>query len=602
MLRKTFLVALLMLFIAAGTLVALLPVPEKQTSTAVSDYTLAITNVRVFDGEAFVERTSLFVRDGLIAAIAPDVELPENTTIIDGNGKTVLPGFIDAHTHTYGDALETSLRFGVTANLDMFTSVTFLAGQKTRRDAVARTEKADLFSAGMLATVAGGHGTQFGVPIETLSNPADVPAWVARRKAEGSDYIKLVYIPGQTRIPSLDRATAAAVIQAAHAEGLLAIAHISTLQAATDLLQDDVDGLVHLFADAPVTPEFATLAAADGVFITPTLSILASVTGQSAGGELADDQRISPNLNDAQIQSLKNEIGGSWPGFDFDLALQNTRMLHEAGVQILAGTDAPNPGTVHGASLHQELELLVRAGLSPADALGAATAMPAKAFGLQQRGVIKVGARADLLIVDGNPATDITATRNISAIIKNGFLVDRGTSAETAAVPVTTPELGLFENGMAAPDGLAWNATDDGIMGGQSSALLSIVESGAGDSAAALHVSAEVRGGFFDPWAGAFIGSGEGSTGVHSLAAFTQLSFAIRGKPATYRVMMIQEGAVGAPPTQDFQVTGSWQTITLDFADFPGFSPETVIGIAIVAGPASGDYEYDLDEVRLIRK
>ena len=92
---------------------------------------------------------------------------------------------------------------------------------------------------------------------------------------------------------------------------------------------------------------------------------------------------------------------------------------------ILAGTDAPNPGTAHGASIHRELELLVRAGLSPLEALRAATSVPARAFALHDRGRIAPGLRADLVLVDGDPTRDILATRNIVAIWKLGRIVDR---------------------------------------------------------------------------------------------------------------------------------------------------------------------------------
>lgn len=92
---------------------------------------------------------------------------------------------------------------------------------------------------------------------------------------------------------------------------------------------------------------------------------------------------------------------------------------------ILAGTDAPNPGTAHGATLHRELELLVRAGLSPLAALQAATSLPAAAFALRDRGRIAPGLRADLVLVDGDPTHDVLATRAIVAIWKLGQRVNR---------------------------------------------------------------------------------------------------------------------------------------------------------------------------------
>ena len=92
---------------------------------------------------------------------------------------------------------------------------------------------------------------------------------------------------------------------------------------------------------------------------------------------------------------------------------------------ILAGTDVPNPGTAHGVSMHRELELLVQAGLTPQEALAAGTSRPADCFGLDDRGRIAPGLRADLLLVRGDPTTDILATRDIVAVLRSGVRVDR---------------------------------------------------------------------------------------------------------------------------------------------------------------------------------
>jgi imidazolonepropionase-like amidohydrolase len=101
------------------------------------------------------------------------------------------------------------------------------------------------------------------------------------------------------------------------------------------------------------------------------------------------------------------------------------RPLADAGVTLLAGTDVGTPGTAHGASLHHELKLLVDAGLRPVEALHAATAAPARHFSLTDRGHIAPGQSADLLLVDGDPTTDITATRNIVGVWRRGAAVPR---------------------------------------------------------------------------------------------------------------------------------------------------------------------------------
>ena len=113
-------------------------------------------------------------------------------------------------------------------------------------------------------------------------------------------------------------------------------------------------------------------------------------------------------------------------------AFAAVRQMRRAGVPILAGTDSPAPGSSNGASLHQELELLVKAVLSPTEALAAATSVPARIFGLKDRGRIAPGLRADLLLVRGDPTRDITATRDIVAVWKAGVAMTRSGTSDVA--------------------------------------------------------------------------------------------------------------------------------------------------------------------------
>ena len=141
--------------------------------------------------------------------------------------------------------------------------------------------------------------------------------------------------------------------------------------------------------------------------------------------------RGSRRLGDAWTRRLTSDASGAsgWRGREmppYSRAEDNVRRLADAGITLLAGTDAPNPGTVFGASLHRELELLVRCGISPAQALAAATTEPARVFGLTDRGRVAPGQRADLVLVSGNPLADITATRSIERIWRAGTACDRG--------------------------------------------------------------------------------------------------------------------------------------------------------------------------------
>ena len=578
------------LVVAVSTLVALAAavwfLPTDPQSSATGDASppaaLALTHARVFDGQTWLTETRVIVRDGRILDMGPDAPIPDDAEVLDVTGLSVLPGLIDAHTHTLEPALRDSLRFGVTTNVDMFTSVAQLPPARERRARLDRTTRADLFSAGTLGTVEGGHGTQYGLPIDLVAGPDDAARWIARRVEEQSDFIKLVYMPYQSRVPSLDLGTTRALIGEAHRAGLMVVAHISSGRGARDMLDAGIDGLVHVWADEPVDDAFLADARAADLFVVPTLAVFATASQSGEGARIADDDALSPHLRPAQIGSLRADFGARLPTMLLDNAIDNTRRLHEAGIPVLAGSDAPNPGTTHGASLHHELELLTRAGLSPDDALVAATAGPAKRFSLGTRGQLRVGARADLVIVEGDPRDDITATRRIAHVFKNGQVVSR--ALDESGRPADGPDmivgsLGQFEFGGTVPDGYSWSATDDRDMGGRSQAKLSQRDAPGG----ALRVELSVVPGFVFPWAGFYFGPDDNQP--RSFRNVDALAFRVRGTPGTYRVMFFNAGTVGAPPTVAVTITDQWQDMRIDLADLATLDRGRVTGIAIVAGP-----------------
>ena len=119
-----------------------------------------------------LESATVVVADGRIASVG-DAPAPTGVQTIDGAGKTLLPGLIDAHVHAFDqNALRDALRFGVTTELDMFTAIAFAAERKAARDSLDQTDMADLYSAGTLVTSEGGHGTQYGLPIPTIDDPS----------------------------------------------------------------------------------------------------------------------------------------------------------------------------------------------------------------------------------------------------------------------------------------------------------------------------------------------------------------------------------------------------------------------------------------------
>jgi imidazolonepropionase-like amidohydrolase len=275
-------------------------------------------------------------------------------------------------------------------------------------------------------------GTQFGIPLTTISGPAEAQEMVRSRLADGSDWVKIMYEPDAGIVSSISFETLKAVVAAARARGVLTLAHVSSLRGARDVVAAGADGLAHLFGDSLIDAALVKRIVDQGMFAVPTLSNFAAFEGGTQRRGLATDPRLAPFLTAAQ----RTALSGPAPGKDSPMApylarwvlttaTENVRRLHAAGARILAGDDAASDLVAIGAGLHGELEFLVNAGLSPRDALIAATSGPARAFRLGDRGRIVPGARADLVLVEGNPLTDITATRAIARVFKNGFEVRR---------------------------------------------------------------------------------------------------------------------------------------------------------------------------------
>jgi len=416
--------------VTAGFVTLLFCLPNSKTTAAQADHrAVAFRNVRIFDGVAVTPRGNVIIQDGKIIATGSGAVMPSGAEVIEGEGLTLMPGLIDSHTHSYGDALKTAIVFGVTTELDMFTDYRMAAAIRKRQADGKTPGMADLFSAGTLVTAPHGHGTEYGIPIPTIGSPDEAQAFVDARIAEGSDYIKIIYDDGKTygiTIPTISKATMAAVVAAAHKRGKLAVAHIGSLQGARDAIEVGVDGLAHLFVDRSPEPDFGKFVAAHHAFVIGTMTVLQSICRVPGGDGLANDAALAAYIKAADAANLRKMFPArSGAQETYSVAEEAVRQLKAAGVPILAGTDAPNPGTSHGASLHLEMELLVRAGLTPSEALASATSVPARAFRLDDRGRIAPGLRADLLLVKGDPTSDIKATRNIVGIWKQGVKLDR---------------------------------------------------------------------------------------------------------------------------------------------------------------------------------
>jgi imidazolonepropionase-like amidohydrolase len=566
----------------------------------------AITNVRLFDGTKVIPHATVVIDGTRIVAAGANVAVPKDAKVIDGNGKTLLPGLIDSHTHVFPGSLERALRFGVTTELDMFTSLLTLDPLRAEQAKGPVTNRADVYSAGTLVTVAGGHGSEY-FPIPTFKSGDDPQAFVDARIAEGSDYIKLIVETGEAygmKLPTLSKSDLTALIAAAHKRGKMAVVHISTLAGARDAIDAGADALVHIFADKTPEAGFGAFVAAHHAFVVPTLTVNESTTGVGSGTSLNTDAHLAPFLNADEMSNLKSAFPKA-KDLSLAYAYDAVRQLKAAGVPILAGTDAPNPGTAHGASMHRELELLVKSGLTPIEALTAATSLPAKQFKLNDRGRIAAGLRADLLLVDADPTTDILATRNIAGVWKNGAMLDRKPEpkrVEAAPVAAVVPNIGdgmisNFDSGDLKPAfGSEWQISTDSIAGGKSEASINVVDGGANGTPKSLHIHADTKPGFMFPWAGAMLLLGPTPMQPVDLSSKSGLSFFAKGD-TDIRVMLFAASTGRIPRQTTVHAGADWTAITVPWIAFNTDGKD--VQMLVFCGPDKGAVDFSIDELRL---
>jgi hypothetical protein len=380
------------------------------------------------------------------------------------------------------------------------------------------------------------------------------------------------------------------------------------------VLQAGADGLAHLYFNAAFDPDFGRLAARHKAFVIPTLTVLNGGDGLGSGKILAGDKRLSPYLKPTDLKSLKASFSEKTNEAAYRAAEKALAQLKAAGVTILAGTDTGSPNTTPGASLHDELALLVKAGLKPMEALKAATSLPAEKFSLAGRGRIKPGFVADLLLVKGDPTQDIQATRNIMTVWKEGKAVDResyrqAVQKEWAAVnrlksspPPPNSESGWvsdFEGDkVAANFGAGWIISTDVQMAGKSTAQYKLAEGGAEGSRQSMIITGTIKEGAAFRWAGAMFLPGKTFVDPANLSSAKTVSFYARGQGAGFAVFLFSRSAGFMPAIRTFSAGPEWKEVVFPWENFntEGYD---ITGIFIGAYQKTGDFSLQVDNLRL---
>jgi hypothetical protein len=261
------------------------------------------------------------------------------------------------------------------------------------------------------------------------------------------------------------------------------------------------------------------------------------------------------------------------------------------------------------------MQLLVQAGYTPAEALTAATSVPARSFGLMDRGRIAPGLRADLLLVKGDPTQDITATRDIVTIWKTGFPYDRAparaavekekqeAAAARAAAPPSGSEQGLisnFDDGtFNTKFGSGFSVSTDSYAGGKSIADLKVIEGGPNGAKNALQISGTISDAFAYAWAGAMFSPGATPFAPANLSAKKSLHFWARGDGRACRIMLFTQSAGYMPAQKTFAAGTDWKEIVIPFSDLGGTDGHDINGILFSASSVTGPFTFAIANVRL---
>jgi imidazolonepropionase-like amidohydrolase len=420
--------------------------------------------VFVFDGVSDA-RTGPFdvtLSGGLIDRIEPASEQPR-PECVDGEGLTLLPGLIDSHAHlglSAGHApwdlrLPNPLRQAEMLLMAGVTTAVIAGGSPSvvsvQRQLHAGAAGPTLLRATPIFTAVEGHPTPMvravvpwpasaivrGPMVIEVPDAAAVPSLIDRALRDEPDFVKIVYDAMPPGGPQLSGDLLRALISEAKARGAKAVVHVGSPEEALEAAEAGASLLMHVPWEREFTEAELDQLVATGVPLVSTRRVHAAIVSVLRGDLVLHplEEAVCP---DAQPALSHRPEGYALPGFDeklladYDSALgHNVKALFDRGVVVLAGTDSGLPAVFQGASLHRELESLVELGLTPAQVLRSATSVPARVLAPNRGlGVIKRGATADLLLVRGDPLTNIADLEQIVGVWKSGRRVVRNASTD----------------------------------------------------------------------------------------------------------------------------------------------------------------------------
>jgi imidazolonepropionase-like amidohydrolase len=387
---------------------------------------------RLIDGEGGdpIDESVIVVEAGRITQIgtATTIQVPEGSTSVDLRGKVLMPAIINAHMHPAAGSREELVRdlehdayWGVGAVVSLGTDSSTHSLQVTD-EVLPNAARLKTAWRGITRPEEGRTTVPFWVNTEEEARAA-----VREIAAKGADVVKIWVDDRNNQYPKMTPALYGAAIDEAHKNNLKATAHLYALQDAKDLLRAGVDAFAHSIRDKEVDAEFLAL--------LKEHPNLVQIPNLGDPGVAADMSWLSETLPPDRVAEIQEGAVDRPPAQQetFRIQASNLKRLSDEGIRVAFGTDGANTW-----SAHTEMADMVRAGLTPAQVIVAATKNAAEWAGFADMGTIAVGKSADFVVLDASPLDDITNTRKISAVYLRGVAVDRAAIAAKLKAPPAT--------------------------------------------------------------------------------------------------------------------------------------------------------------------
>ena len=420
--------------------------------------TIVLQNVNIIDGtgNALQTNKNVVIKDGVIAAITTGQQMPKDATVVNLQGKTIMPAIISVHNHigtlkgttTNGnnytrDNLLSQLNkyesYGVSTILCMGTDRPLIFNGFRDSSVAGLLPGARLYSAGFGFGVPSG-GPPMAMGMDRVFRPAtpeDVVKEIDTLVALKPTVVKMWVDDFGGKLPKMKPEIYETIIKEAHIHGIRTAAHVYYLADAHKLVAAGLDILAHSIRDKDIDDTLLQMMKQKGVVYIPTLSLDDYAYIYARRPEWINDAFFKASLepgvyemitSQAYQDNIKNSPDYQKNMAAFETALRNVLKVFKAGILVALGTDSgATPVRTQGFSEHLEMELLTQAGLTPMEAITVATKNAATVLKInKQYGTIQTGMKANFIVLGADPLADIKNTRKIEAVYKNGIEVSKG--------------------------------------------------------------------------------------------------------------------------------------------------------------------------------